>query len=233
MKSESSTAELTRLTKDWVVNYVDHMGSDLSVVNSARVSFGKRVERLSNRDIDLIRYLGKHNHWTPFAHTSITLRFTAPVFVARQFVKHQIGFVWNEVSRRYVDDSPNIWRPEEWRARPDGSVKQGSGGVLPENAQKECDYLSERAFTTCLWAYHKLLQQGVAPEQARIVLPIAHMTQWIWTGSLMAWARFYKLRADPHAQQECHIYANHVAEIMETLFPYSWDAIAEQPWMTS
>ena len=149
------------MTKGWFVNYVDHMGSDVSVVNAARVSFGKRVEQMETRDARLLEYLALHNHWTPFAHTSVSLRFTAPVFIARQFVKHQVGFVWNEVSRRYVDDDVRLFRPTSWRSRPDGSVKQGSAGDLPEDIQKECVHISERAFSMSLYAYHKLLQQQI------------------------------------------------------------------------
>lgn len=209
------------------VEYVDHMGSDLSVVNAARVSFGKVSTEFGDKDASLISYLAKHNHWSPFAHTSISFRIKAPIFVARQLVKHQIGLVWNEVSRRYVDDEPEFYFPEVWRGKPE-NAKQGSSGVV-DDAQP---YFHISQYTTSVTRqarvlYNELLLAGVAPEQARMVLPQNTMTEWIWTGSLMAFARVCKLRLDPHAQQETQEVAAFIAGYCENLFPHSWKALME------
>lgn len=213
------------------VDYVDHMGTDLSVVNAARVSFDKSTnwddhfnETLGDKDAKLINYLAKHNHWSPFAHTSIQLRVKAPIFVARQLVKHQVGGVWNEVSRRYVDSEPEFWFPDQWRGRPAGSMKQGSNGVI----QLGEPYVAEDAVVECLKAYNYLLESGVAPEQARMILPQGVMTEWYWTGSLMFFTRVCKQRLDPHAQQETREIAERIAEIVAPLFPVSWSALMEK-----
>ena len=222
------------------VEYVDHMGSDLSTVNAARVSFAKQSEWelkedpedgcaydkvLSDKDAKLISYLAKHGHWSPFAHNSISLRIKAPIFVARQMVKHQVGLVWNEVSRRYVDDEPEFYFPEVWRGRPEGSVKQGS------DAEKSILLMGyscpSKVVELALMAYESMLEQGVAPEQARMVLPQNTMTEWIWTGSLMAFARVCKQRLDAHAQQETQEVAKKISNIVEPLFPVSWKALME------
>ncbi len=361
------------------VDYVDHMGTDLTVVNAARVSFDKESEweyedrgggsldlvHLSDRDAKLIAYLAKHNHWSPFAHTSIQLRIKAPIFVARQLVKHQTGGVWNEVSRRYVDSEPEFWFPEIFRTRAD-NVKQGSSnipcvpkgkdGVCPNcasafvsngNKQRYCstkcqgehyrkmpwgwrktkwsrlkssaerrgiefsiteediempvrcpyigidlDYTNDEvannspsvdrinnnlgyvpgnlqtisslanrmkghatteellafsksvlmrhggvfvepqvgvagAYQQSLDLYNLLLEQGVAPEQARIFLPQGVMTEWYWTGSLMFFTRVCKQRLDAHAQQETREIAERIAEVVAPLFPASWSALMD------
>lgn len=220
------------------VEYLDHMGSDLSVVNAARVSFAKEskwideqpeecpsVLRLSEQDQKLINYLAKHNHWSPFAHTTISFRIKAPIFVARQLVKHQIGLVWNEVSRRYVDDEPEFYFPKVWRGRP-VNAKQGSSGIIdPAQPVGDLDVYSQAIVNKTLELYSDLLEAGVAPEQARMVLPQNTMTEWIWTGSLMAFARVCKLRLDPHAQQETQEVAAFLAGYCENLFPHSWKAL--------
>lgn len=218
------------------VELVDHMGSDLSVVNAARVSFDKlsewqydRVEggvgikRLSDKDIKLIQYLARHKHWTPFAHALVSFRLRAPIFVARQLVKHQVGLVWNEVSRRYVESEPEFYIPDSWRSRAD-NVKQGSGEVLKDLSFDIPDVLLEY-LQDSLSFYNILLGEGVAPEQARMVLPLNTMTEWIWTGSLMAWARVCKLRLDPHAQKETQDIAHMISDHMKRLFPYSWSEL--------
>lgn len=222
------------------VDYVDHMGTDLSVVNAARVSFDKESEwewpddkegrELSGRDVKLIDYLAKHNHWSPFAHTSIQLRVKAPIFVARQLVKHQVGGVWNEVSRRYVDSEPEFWFPDQWRGRPEGSMKQGSNGVvelLASGSEVGGFWLPRDVVNLCLDQYKNMLQQGVAPEQARMILPQNMMTEWYWTGSLMFFTRVCKQRLDPHAQQETREIAERIAEIVAPLFPVSWSALMD------
>lgn len=219
------------------VELIDHMGTDLSVVNSARVSFDKTSEwefqginfenkfitgKLSDKDAKLIDYLAKHNHWSPFAHTSIQLRVKAPIFVARQLVKHQVGLVWNEVSRRYVDSEPEFWFPDEWRGRPQGSMKQGSSGIAAEGADSKAKEAVENALIT----YQYLLaHDGVAPEQARMILPQNMMTEWIWTGSLMAFTRVCRERLAPGAQYETRLVAEQIAEKVAPLFPVSWSAL--------
>lgn len=226
---------------DMSVSLVDYMGSDLSVVNAARVSFAKesdfeydyghdgRVnERLSEKDAKLISYLARHNHWTPFAHTSLTFRIKAPIFVARQLVKHQVGLVWNEVSRRYVDDEPEFWFPKEWRGRP-VNAKQGSDGIVQLQRSEHVDDIDfncpEDVADICLQLYFTLLDKGVAPEQARMVLPQNTMTEWWWTGSVAAFARVCKQRLDPHAQLETQMAVAPINEIIPEHFPVSWKAL--------
>ena len=209
------------------VTLVDHMGTDCSVVNAARVSFAKEVSEMSEKDEKLIKYLATHKHWTPFAHTSISLRFSAPVFLARQLVKHQVGGVWNEESRRYITDDVSLYMPKEWRKAPTGSIKQGSGEAVSEDIEALCDYFLENLYDYSLEVYNTLLDLGVCPEQARMVLPLGHMTHWIWTGSLYFWARVYHLRADAHAQKDHAPLVADIDEIMTKLFPISWKCLKE------
>lgn len=230
--------------------YVDHLGSDLTVVNSARVSFdkesdwmivgyneeiddsGRAIEKhpikvVSNADASLIFYLALHGHWTPFSHVMITMRETVPIFVARQRFKHMVGFTYNEVSRRYVDDEPEFFTPDVWRSRPDGSVKQGSSSPVDADLQ----YWMEREYETLLYDAQKLYReaifQGVAPEQARMVLPQSMMTSYYTTGSLAAFARAYRQRIDSHAQLEIQELATQWGDIIRPLFPVSWEALTE------
>jgi len=207
------------------VAYCYHSGDDLSVVNAARVSFHKESKYesltavrplLSEKDQKLIKYLATHNHWTPFAHNSITLRIKAPLFVARQAGKHQVGLVWNEVSRRYVDEEPEFYMPDVWRGKAD-NAKQGSDGIV----ELQYDPIKE-VCGPALDHYNNLLKAGVAPEQARMVLPQNMMTEWIWTGSLAAFARVCRLRLDPHSQQEIQELAGMIKDVIEPLFPVSW-----------
>jgi thymidylate synthase (FAD) len=205
------------------VEYVDHMGSDLNVVNAARVSFHKIADEFTHKDEKLIAYLAKHNHWTPFAHTSVSLRIKAPIFVARQLVKHQIGLVWNEVSRRYVDEPPEFYMPDVLRARAE-NVKQGSAD---HEVQGNGAYLQAANYYTGVMAqmYEGMIHGGVAPEQARMFLPQNMMTEWIWTGSVAAWARVCNLRLDPHTQQETREVAQMIKEVVEPLYPVSFKAL--------
>lgn len=213
--------------------YVDHMGADLSVVNAARVSFDKESDWepgtetvLLEADRRLVNYLAKHDHWSPFAHTTVKFHVKAPIFVARQLVKHQVGGVWNEVSRRYVDSEPEFYMPGVWRARPDGSIKQGSGDAVVDQAISKT--LAEIVVEQALSCYNELLARGIAPEQARMVLPQNTMTEWVWTGSLMFWARVCQLRLDSHAQAETRVVAEGIDVICGHLFPYSWKALRER-----
>ena len=227
-----------------LVTYLDHMGTDLTVVDAARVSFDKESEwelaarppsspeypyedTLKEADAKLIGYLAKHNHWSPFAHTSIQLRVKAPIFVARQLVKHQVGGVWNEVSRRYVDSEPEFYFPEVWRGRP-VNAKQGSSGEVTHVQGISLTHVSNYVVGAALLSYQKLIEGGVAPEQARMILPQNMMTEWIWTGSLMFFTRVCRERLDPHAQQETREIAEQIAEIVAPLFPVSWAALMDK-----
>lgn len=212
--------------------YVNHMGSDLTVVNAARVSFSKESQLVSvagsqilgTPDRNLIAYLAKHGHFTPFTHPQITLRETIPIFVARQRFKHTVGFSYNEVSRRYVDDTPEFYFPPVWRSRPDGSLKQGSGGAHPESDEISSSYA--RFIDQAASLYNDMIVAGVAPEQARMVLPQSMLTSYYVTGSLAAFARAYKLRADAHAQVEIQRLAAEWEAVIQPLFPVSWEALA-------
>lgn len=216
---------------DIEVTLVDHMGSDLSVVNAARVSFEKesewyydfeKVERvLKLSDAKLINYLAKHKHTSPFNHAFMTFRVKAPIFVARQLVKHKF-MPWNEVSRRYVDSEPEFYIPE-LRVHAD-NVKQGSGDPLQDQGQQK---LIRMTSASLLGTYKMLLDSGVCPEQARMVLPLNTMTEWIWSGSLGAYADMLKLRLDPHAQYESRIVAEKILEEVKKLFPVSIEALLE------
>jgi thymidylate synthase (FAD) len=220
------------------VTLIDHMGSDLSVVNAARVSFDKESEwetvdpvngqavpaGLSLRDEKLIAYLAKHNHWTPFGHAFASFRIKAPIFVARQLGKHQVGLVWNEVSRRYVDDEPEFYVPETWRKRAE-NVKQGSS-----EDESMMPYAMDAVFEKMKDLYLEMVNKwDVCPEQARMVLPQSMYTEWIWSGSLAAFARVCKLRLDPHTQYETRLVAQEIAEHMAELFPVSWKALNAAP----
>lgn len=187
----------------------------------ARQCPGRVHRSLSERDAKLIRYLAKHGHWSPFAHTAVQLRLKAPLFVARQLQKHEVGFVWNEISRRYVDFEPEFWEPLAWRKRAD-SAKQGSGGPVDPVVQKETDRATRAHNRACLARYNTMLADGICPEQARSVLPQSMMTEWIWTGNVYGFSRVCRQRLDPHAQAEVGIIAQQIAEIVEPLFPVSW-----------
>ncbi len=198
------------------VTLIDKMGDDLTVVNAARVSYSKVSKTFSTQDERLIKYLADHEHWSPFAHAFLQFRIKAPVFVARQLVKHQVGLVWNEVSRRYVDDEPEFYVPTSWRGRPKNS-KQGSDGEVQTDEEYYNRYLNG-----CQVYYSLLLNQGVAPEQARMVLPQSTMTEWIWSGSVYAFARVCNLRCKPDTQKETQDVANEIDKLADEAFPYCW-----------
>jgi thymidylate synthase (FAD) len=197
------------------------------VVNAARVSFGKWKTEFDEQDARLIRYLAKHKHESPFFHPQVQFRITAPIFVARQWFRHEVGFSRNEVSRRYVDDEPEFFVPDEWRERPDQSIKQGSGGVVNPTVQKWSGEVYATLIEHANWTYQQMIDQGVAPEQARMILPQSMETQWIETGSLMAYARLCRLRLDPHAQKEIRDLAFQISVVMTGLFPYSWQELMQ------
>jgi thymidylate synthase (FAD) len=208
--------------------YIDHMGTDLTVANAARVSFGKTSEMednmwgppyLKDKDDKLIRYLAKHKHISPFGHCFASFHVKAPIFVARQLVKHKF-LRWNEISRRYVDDEPEFYEPEDWRGRsPD--KKQGSEGVVNITLDQEVQWNRQLA------TYKHLLSEGVAPEQARMVLPQSTMTEWYWSGSLDAFADMCNLRCKSDTQAETRQVAQQIDRKMIELFPVSWDALTE------
>ena len=205
------------------VELIDHMGSDASVVNAARVSFGKRIKEMSEGDTKLIKYLAQHNHWSPFGHASLQFRIKAPIFVARQLVKHQVGLTWNEISRRYVDYEPEFYEVDSWRGRPINK-KQGSSEEEIEWIDRgtRTDSLQSQVETIALKNYNRMLEAGVAPEQARMILPQSMMTEWYWSGTLYAFARVCNLRCAEDAQYETRIVANLINDECEKLFPISW-----------
>jgi len=216
--------------------YIDHMGDDLRVVNAARGSFNKFEEEFDVKDERLINYLAKHGHWTPFSHPQITLREKVPVFVARQRFKHVVGFTYNEVSRRYVDEEPEFYVPDVWRSRPEGSVKQGSGeeAITVYKGEDEggvFEFIPSDSYNSSCsmskYVYNQMLEAGVAPEQARMVLPQSMYTEYYVTGSLAAWARAYKQRIDSDAQREIQELAKQWGEIIEPLAPVSWEALTK------
>jgi thymidylate synthase (FAD) len=261
-------------TGKMTVDLMDSMGSDLTVVNAARVSFSKiskyeektfedekeadtfarkvngyidydyvlsdrwfggyPVYYLNEKDQKLIQYLARHGHWTPFGHVQATFLIKTPIFVARQLGKHQVGLVWNEVSRRYVDSEPEFYVPETWRKRAE-NVKQGSSEEAVDpvlRVRMHGDQTVNDAYTRlddhALDLYNEMLDHGVCPEQARMVLPQSMMTEWYWTGSLAAFARVCKLRLDPHTQQETREVAKIMSEILEDCFPVSWKALLHE-----
>lgn len=271
------------------VEYIDHMGSDITVVNAARTSFGKESDWvyayppedadgnqldheppkvLSQADANLIRYLAtgyrtkewgeflgeikdaaingspadltnllhaykrRAQHWAPFGHPHLEIRMTLPIFLARQFVKHQVGGVWSEESRRYMSSEPEFWFPEQWHGRPD-DIKQGSEGVITHMVwndggdveREEIDPIVRELTRQQADAYLQMVAGGVAPEEARIVLPLNTMTTVTWTGSLLFWSRVCNQRLDDHAQKAANVLAGQISEIARPLFPASWAAL--------
>lgn len=235
------------------VTYLDHMGSDLTVVNAARVSFSKKsdwvqdyteemdrdefgnglyndlpVRRyhgkkyLSDKDTSLINYLAEHHHWLPFRHPHISFHCKAPIFVARQAVKHQVGMSWSEVSRRYVDDEPELWWPTEWRKRAEDKKQGSSDETVPE------PWLLRSDVGELVLSYNELIEEGVAPELARIVLPLNVYTEWVWTGSLLSWTHFIKQRTEDHAQKEIQEFASMFIPTLEEYYPVSWEALMRE-----
>lgn len=228
--------------------YINHMGDDLSVVNAARVSFDKVSDwdevpcgcvyaqtencdgscqfpqkRLYIEDAKLISYLAKHDHWTPFAHTSISLRMSAPIPIRTQCFKHKQGLVENEESRRYIASRPVLFVPEHLRSAPTNGAKQGSSGVHPSSGLWLEHYVARCEALIDL--YEEMIADGVCPEQARFVLPQGVEVNWVWTGNLYTFSNFYLKRTDPHAQKEIRDLAQMVGDIIQPLFPVSWKAL--------
>jgi thymidylate synthase (FAD) len=201
------------------VRMMDKMGTDLTVVNAAKVSFHKESPHLDSKGEGLIKYLADHEHISPFGHCFASFRVKAPLFVARQLVKHQY-LRWNEVSRRYVDDPPEFYHPDKWYGRP-VDKKQGAGEQISTKDRLEIDW------SDSLSAYEQLLEAGVCPEQARIVLPLSTMTEWWWSGSLDAFADMYNLRSKPDTQEESRYVANKIGEYMSQCFPVAWKELTK------
>ena len=211
------------------VTFVDSMGSDLSVVNAARVSFGKKSEwnpnfrdepPLYERDEKLIKYLAKHKHISPFGHAFASFHVKAPIFVARQLVKHKF-LRWNEISRRYVDDEPEFYVPDVWRGK-SVDKKQGSEGTWQPNNKK-----LEDAMWHIKDLYDQMICDGCAPEQARMVLPQSTMTEWYWSGSLDAFADMCSLRLKEDTQHETRLVAKEVYKHLCNQFPVAAPLLVE------
>lgn len=225
------------------VELIDSAGGDLSIVNSARVSFDKQSEydyeltdlgenkidvkeKLSEADAKLVRYLAKHRHDTPFRHNFVQLRCSAPVFLARQLMKHQAGLTWNEVSKRYVDTVPDMYYPTKWRKRPDDGIKQGSGTGHPFSPRWARFY--EDHIEQCCEIYRDMIRDGIAPEMARMVLPQSMMVDFIWSGNLLAFHHVWKLRSGEGAQIEAREFAEKLHDAIKPAFPVGWDALTNR-----
>jgi len=208
------------------IELVDCAGGDLSVVNSARVSFAKEATELELKDEKLIKYLAKHKHMTPFRHNFVQLKCSVPLFLARQLMKHQAGLTWNEVSRRYVDAPPEFHQPEGWRTRPEGGIKQGSGGVAEDTEQWAVTYGGYLESAQRL--YSGMIKAGIAPEQARMVLPQSMMVDFIWSGNILAFSHVYTLRIGEGAQVEAQEFAKKLDQVIKPAFPVSWKALTQE-----
>ena len=206
-----------------LVQILEVMGNDLTVVNAARVSFSKESNGLSEGDTKLIKYLAKNHHISPFFHPQIRMRLKMPIFIARDWFRHCVGFARNEVSRRYVDSEPEVYIPTELRAR-DPNLKQGSKSESIDNNQ-DMTLIMQKAIEVSVTTYNTMLEANVAPEVARMVLPQTMYTEFIETGSLYAYARLCKLRLDPHAQLDIRLYADAIDRLMLQHFPISWTAL--------
>lgn len=229
------------------VELIDYMGMDSCIADAARVSFDKDQkdlellkeelfsdERCSEADKNLINYLAEHEHSSPFRHVQVKLRCTAPIWMARQLVKHQVGMSWNEVSRRYVSDTPELFQ-QEFRKKPDGSIKQGSAEVMEHKDVPLTIITDPSGSNISIWElmgvlenwYEDCIKAGIAPETVRGYMPLNMMTSWIWTGSLPAFFHMYRLRADGHAQKEVQLFAEKTKEVISELFPVGWKALED------
>ncbi len=215
-----------------MIEVLDYHGSDNAIANAARVSFAGHgdwnsiPETYSEEKRDkLLVYLAKHRHLTPFRHTSVTIRCKEPIFIARQLGKHQAGLSWNEVSRRYVKGGVEFHIPSIWRMAPDGSIKQGSAGAHPDN--KNISDFYDKFIKKAVDFYNTLIENGVAPEQARMVLPQSMMTEWVWTGNILALAHIYRERIASGAQAEAQEFAYKLDAAIAPLFPVAWAALTK------
>lgn len=208
---------------------VDFMGTDKSVVNAARVTMGVvREGELNERDFKLIKFLAREKHVTPFRHPTVTFRCEAPIAIARQLGKHQVGFSWNEMSRRYKDGDVSCFMPEKFFARPK-DLHSGSGDEIPSTSDyfQKLSNIFEAAYDGAVSAYKGLLEAGLAPEQARFLLPQGMITEWVWTGSLYGWAELYRQRSSNHAQYEVRLFAEEIDKVLSELYPISWKELKD------
>jgi thymidylate synthase (FAD) len=207
------------------IEVVEVFGSDLTVVNAARVSFAKEVDTMTERDAKLVDFLARHDHISPFFHPQVRLRVKMPIFVAREWFRHTIGLARNEVSRRYVDSRPEVWYPSVTGLRErDPKLKQGSKETPVDGAEELVDEIRSAGEGAVIF-YESLMTRGVAPEIARSVLPQGMYTEFIETGSLAAYARIWELRTDPGAQREIQTYARALETLLLPYFPVSWKAL--------
>lgn len=214
------------MTKMIEALYVEHMGDDLSVVNAARVTMGVTREEFTDRDKGLINFLAREQHKTPFCHPHVTFRCKAPIAIARQLGKHQVGFRWNEMSRRYKDGAVECFIPETVLSRPE-NLHSGSAEPLNDGELEFALGTMEIAYSFAENAYRELLDAGVAPEQARFVLPQGMITEWVWTGSLYGWFDVWRQRSAPGAQYEVRLFAEEIDTQMTELYPISWQALKD------
>ena len=204
---------------------IDNFGSDLTVVNAARVTMGVEREELKENDTRLINFLARERHVSPFRHPQASFRCEAPIAIARQLQKHQVGFSWNEMSRRYKDGAVDIFIPKEIFSRPD-DLHSGSGALLEGEEEAKALALFNSAYEASLASYDELIK-FIAPEQARFVLPQGMITTWYWTGSLYGWSELCRQRLSDHAQYEVRVFASTVDEELRKIYPISWDALRE------
>lgn len=207
------------------VELVDHHGSDLLVVNAARTSFAKESKEFDAKDAKLINFLAREKHVLPFRHPQITLRCKAPIFLARQLGKHQVGLSWSEESRRYIDSEPEFFWPDKWRKRAE-NVKQGSSDEEVDNAEMWMAAAQEHKNNIVAF-YNAAIAADMAPELARMILPQNMYVNWVWTGSLLSFFEMYKLRSEAHAQKEARDFAEQVRDVIAPLYPVSWSALEE------
>jgi thymidylate synthase (FAD) len=205
------------------VELLETFGSDLTVVNAARVSLGKHVDEFTEKDSRLIKYLAEHDHISPFFHPQIRFRLKMPIWMAREWFRHTVGFARNEVSRRYVDTPPTFFLPETLRTRAPNKKQGSNDDVHPKS--DDAIYLMKKACEDSMETYQVLLDENVPPEQARMVLPQSMMTEFIETGSLAAYARLVKLRTTPDAQKEIRDVAENIGKVLGGVFPASWAAL--------
>jgi len=209
------------------VELINWMGDDLTVVNAARVSFGKKHSEMTKGDVGLIKFLGKHGHWTPFGHCSLSFHIKAPIFIARQLVKHTVGLCWNEISRRYVEDEPETYHPDSWRGNPEDK-KQGSdpdSNIEWIDREMRVGTAVRKVTKQATETYKKLLEAGVCAEQARMILPQNTYTEWYWTGSLYAFSRVCNLRCKGDTQKETRDVAWEIHDLAKEKFPVSWPSL--------
>lgn len=209
------------------VQYIAHSGSDLLVVNAARVSFAKESKQFNDKDQKLITYLAEHKHWLPFRHPQVTLRCKAPLPIARHLGKHQVGFSWSEESRRYIDTPPEFYWPDKWRKRAEnkkqGSTDEESEWMIGDKDGQTYEDYGWSLIESLSELYTNMIHHGVAPEQARLILPLNMMVNWVWTGSLLGWAQMCKARLADDAQRETQEFARKVQDVVAPLYPVSWD----------